>query len=300
MESISTFANINNLIIAISKLLWPVISIIIILIFRKEISNLFFRIRKGKLLGQELELDPRVDLFQKTVKKSEQELPEITDDPKDINKEEEKMDSDINEILKASEINPEFGILRLSALIEKEIRIIAASLGDIDSRKQIPVLRQFEVLIQKRRLSQHTHESLKLFWDLRNRIVHGHGVTDKKDVLRILAIGLDFLRTIRDISHKTNVIYNPGVEVYEDNKCTKIRKGVKGLILETTSHDGKKLKRIFATRNFTYYKKGKMVTWEWDLSHNWNETWFIDPDTNQKKMAWSSAGEFTGRHVDEI
>jgi hypothetical protein len=301
LDSATLFKNINELIVAVSRLLWPIVTIIVVFLFRSDITALLTRVRKGKLFGQELELDPNVSDFQRTVKEAEQEVPEISSDKEDYDKKTEKLDSDIHEVLKASEINPEIGILRLSTLLEKDIRIIAASLGDIESDRKASAIRQFQVLLNRKRLPRHTSESLKIFWDLRNRIVHGHGKHDKHDILRILDIGLNLLKTIRSIPHETNIVYHPGVILYEDDQCTNMRQDVKGLILETTSSDGSKtFKRIFPTRRDSYYKKGKRVTWEWDLSHVWNKTWYIHPDTNEKTMAWDSAGEFTGRHVDEV
>lgn len=301
MDSATRFKNIIELIIAISRLLWPIVTLIVILLFRSDIKALLTRIRKGKLFGQELELDPNVSEFQRTVKEAEQEVPAISTDKEDYDKKTEKLDSDIDEVLKASEINPEIGILRLSTLLEKDIRIIAASLGDIDSDIKASAIRQFQVLLNRKRLPRHTSESLKIFWDLRNRIVHGHGKHDKRDILRVLDVGLNLLKTIRSIPHERNIVYHPGVVLYEDEQCNNVREGVKGLILETTSSDGSKtFKRIFPTRQDSYYKKGERVTWEWNLSHVWNKTWYINPDTNEKTLAWASAGEFTGRHVDEI
>lgn len=301
MDSATLFKSINELIIALSKLLWPVVTLVLIILFRSDITTLLTRVRKGKLFGQELELDPHVSDFQRTVKEAEQEVPDLLTDSEDYNKKTEKLDSDINEILKASEINPEIGILRLSSVLEKDIRNIGASLGDIDSKSRTSTIRQFQVLLNKGRLPRHTNESLKIFWELRNQIVHGHGEHAKRDILRILDIGLKLLKTIRDIPHETNIVYHPDIDIFEDENCTVLRQDVKGLIVETTTSDGlQTFKHIFPITRLSYYKKGKRVTWEWDLSHVWLETWYIDPDTNVKTLAWSGAGEFIGRHVDEI
>jgi hypothetical protein len=301
MDSATLFENINELIIALSKLLWPILTIVIVFLFRSDITKLLTRVRKGKLFGQEIELDPQVLNFQKKVLEAEQELPDISPDKEIYTQKAEKMDSDISEVLKASEINPEIGILRLSSLLEKEIRLIASSLGDLDGDKRISPIRQFQVLINRKRLPKHTSESLQIFWELRNHIVHGHGQHDKREILSILDIGLNLLKTIRSIPHEINVVYHPGVDLFEDPECNVKREGVKGIILETTSHDGNKIfKRIFPTTRWQYYKQGKRVSWEWNLSTVWNKTWYVDPDTQEKRPAWSSAGEFIGRHVDEI
>jgi hypothetical protein len=250
MDSATLFKSINELIVAFSKLLWPIVTIVIIFIFRSDIAKVLSRVRKGKLFGQELELDPQVSDFQKTVREAEQEVPDISSDTEEYDKKAEKLDSDISEVLKASEINPEIGILRLSSLLEKEIRVIASSLGDLNADKRISAIRLFQVLIDKRRLPKHTSESLRIFWELRNRV-------------RILDIGLNLLKTIWSIPHDINIVYHPGVELFEDAECNIKRGEVKGLILETTSPDGNKtFKRIFPTTRLQYYQKGKRVSWE--------------------------------------
>jgi len=299
MDSVALFKNINNLIIALSNLLWPIVILIIILLFRSDISKLLTRVKKGKFFGQELELN--VSEFQKTIKKAEQEVPELPINIENYNIKIKQLDSDISEILKASEINPEIGILRLSSILEKDIRITSASLGDLDTNKNTSAIKQFKLLLDRKRLPSHTSESLQIFWNLRNLIVHGKSKHDKHDILRILDIGLTLLKTIRLIPHETNIVYKSNVDLFEEKECTIIRKGVKGLILQTTSSDGKKIfKRIFPTTRSSYYEKDKQVSWEWNFSNVWNKTWYINPDTKEKLVAWDGACEFYGRYIDEI
>jgi len=106
--------------------------------------------------------------------------------------------------------------------------------------------------------------------------------------------------TLKAIPSEINIVYHLGVDLYADSACTIKRQGVKGLILETISGGGIEKKfRIFPTTK-TNYIKGKRVSWEWNLNKGWEQTWYIDPDTKQKKYAWREAGEFIGRHIDQI
>ncbi len=294
------FQNTIELIVALSKLLWSVLPFIFIWIFRNEISKLLTRVKKGKVFGQEFEFEPRVNDFQGTVKESELETPGKAIDIESFEEKDQILDTDIKEVLRAAEINPEIGIMRLSSLFEKDIRIIANSLGDFSTNRKMSARKHLQLLVDKNRLPKHTNESLKIFWDLRNRIVHGHGEQDTHNVLRVLDIGLNLLRTIRSIPHDIYEVYHPGVDIFEDEECTKKHEGVKGLILEGKSSGGETYKCIFPTTKTSYYKKGKRVTWEWDLSNVWNKTWYINPDTDKKTSAWGSAGEFIGRHVEDI
>ena len=60
MDSATLFKLINELIVALASLLWPIVTLIIVLVFRSDLAALLKRVRKGKILGQEMELDPMV------------------------------------------------------------------------------------------------------------------------------------------------------------------------------------------------------------------------------------------------
>jgi len=301
MDSATLFKLIIELISAIAKLLWPIIALVIILIFQKDIAALLTRIRKGKLFGQEVELDPSVDKFRKIVEEAQSEIPESTVIEEKYEKESEGLDRDVKEILEAAKVNPELGIIRLSSILEREIRVLAGSLGYLKYRVQIPITQLFRIMVEKGFLPKHTSDSLKIFWDIRNQIVHGKKTEDDRIIIKFLDIGLDLLRTVRSIPHEINVVHQSGVDLYSDKDCKNKLEGVKGLILETTSSDKSVIfKRIFPTTNSSYYQKGKRVTWEWNLSNIWEKTWYIDPDDGQTKEAWHSSGEFAGRYMEDI
>lgn len=301
MDSATLFKLINDLIVALSKLLWPIIVLVIVLVFRKDLSAFFKRLRKGKFFGQEMELDPEAIEFKEIVDMAKNEIPEPEILKEQYDKETRETDQSIKDVLEAAKVNPELGIIKLSSVLESEIRILAGSLGQLKQRKRLWATDLFRLLVEKRYLPEHTLKSLELFWNLRNRIVHGDSPKDDRTIINILDTGMVLLRTIRSIPHEINVVYHPGVDLFEDEECTKKIEGVKGVILETTSPGGTKVFfRIFPTTNPEYYEKSKRVTWEWNLTRVWEQAWYLDPDDNTKKIAWGSAGEFIGRHIDDI
>ena len=301
MDPATKFKLINELIAAIAQLLWPIVTISVILVFRSDIASLLRRVRKGKLFGQEMELDPAVNEFRKVVEESKEEIPESSVAAEQYEKEVQELDRDEREVLEAAKVNPELGVMKLSSILERETRVLAGSLGHLSQRSRASAPQLFRHLIAKGYLPAHTTKSLQIFWELRNQIVHGHGDYDVRNALKVLDIGLDLLRTIKSIPQEINIVYNPGVNIYYDPECTQLCKGVKGLILETISPDkAAGFKRIYPTTRPEYYQPGKRVTWEWDLSKVWEQMWYIDPDTNERKKAWDSAGEFTGRHIEEV
>ena len=141
--------------------------------------------------------------------------------------------------------------------------------------------------------------SLKLFAEVRNKIVHGSAATDD-DALRAIDSGLTILRALNALPNEINVVYHPGVQVFSDAGCTQPIPDVKGLILETTSPGGAmKSFRIYPTTR-TNFQKGKQVAWEWNMQKVWPAAWYRDPDSHEIKQAWSQSAEFIGRHLDDV
>lgn len=301
MDSATKFKLINELITAIAHFLWPIVTLIIVLVFRSDITGLLRRIRKGKLFGQEMELDPVVTEFRKAVEEAQEEIPESKVAREDFQKEAQQIDRDEREVIEAAKVNPELGIIKLSSVLEREIRILAGSLGQLNEHRRSPATQLFRLLVDKGYLPGHTTKSLQIFWELRNQIVHGHSPKDERNVLKVLDLGLVLLKTIKSIPHEINIVYHPGVDLYSDPECTQMLEDAKGLILETTSPGKVEIsQRIFPTTKPDYYQRGERVTWEWNLSKVWGPTWYRDPDTNEIRAAWGNAGEFTGRHIEEI
>jgi hypothetical protein len=248
-----------------------------------------------------VELDPTVTEFRKVVQQAQEEIPESSVGDEQYEKETKQLDRDEREVLETAKINPELGVMKLSSILEREIRVLVGSLGQLGQRSRSPATQLFRVLVDKSYLPAHTTQSLQIFWELRNQIVHGHATKGDRNILKVLDIGLVLLKTIKSIPHEVNVVYHPGVDLYSDRECTHKMEDAKGLILETTSPGKAEVfKRIFPTTRPEYYQRGRRVAWEWDLSRVWARTWYVDPDTKEKKKAWDSAGEFTGRHIEDI
>lgn len=300
MDSATLFKLINEFIIALASLLWPIVTLIVVLVFRSDLAALLKRVRKGKILGQEMELDSNVIAFQNSVKEAQEEIPESDIANEKFKKESDETDESIKEVLDAASSNPELGIIKLSSVLEREIRALAGSLGQTPQRR-MTATHLFHALVEKGYFPQHTTRSLQIFWDLRNKIVHGHEKEDERNVIKVLDAGLALLKTIKSIPHEINIVYHPGVPIYRDENCEDKISDAKGLILETTSPGGaEKFQKIFPTTNSEYYTKGKRVSWEWDLSRVWNKAWYKDPDTGEIKTAWYSSGEFNGRSIEDL
>ena len=301
MDNATLFKLINELIVAVATLLWPIVTLILILVFRKDLTALLARVRKGKLFGQELELDPAVVELRQSVREAEQELPEPDEHPQELLQRVEELDRDTKEILDVAARDPELGVVKLALKLEREVRLLAGSLGQLEQKRHVSLLQVFSTLVDKGYVPRHTAESLRNFWELRNRIVHGRGEESEKNIRRVLDSGLILLKTIRSIPHEVNIVAHPGVELFSDAECTARIDGAVGVLLNTTSPGGAKVsQRIFPTTRIGYYQVGKRVTWEWNLTKTWGPAWYRHPESGERKQAWISAGEFVGRHVEDI
>ena len=82
IRRVSTAKDLADLISAIASLAWPVVTIAIVNWFRPEVRAILSRIRKGKFLGTEFELD---ELQAKTVAAEEKvEVEGSAEEPSDV------------------------------------------------------------------------------------------------------------------------------------------------------------------------------------------------------------------------
>ena len=289
------FPLINDLIAALAGVLWPAFAFTFLFLFKKEIRELLARIKKGNIFGNEFEFEKEVDEFSESVNKASQEIP-LNNNDESIEQTKQEV-----EILGSSVSDPRIGVLILAREIEKEVRQLIAGMG-LSGKSRFQGIRDLFIILDERgALPKHTRGSLEIFWKLRNEIVHGKVVEDEKNVIRVLDIGMTLLNALRSIPHEINTVHTLAVDIFSDEKCNEARQDVKGVILETTSPGGiEKTYRIFPTTKPSYYIKGRRVSWEWNMSNVWGESWYIDPVTREKKSAWLSSGEFVGRHMEEI
>ncbi len=261
------------------------------------------------LLGQEVELSESLKSLNESAAELTEEVSHIPN-PRSITENNEKNtynstcgannDSDkIQLILTESVKSPTAALIMLSAEVEREARETLACTGRLKDKKHIPISRAIKELDSTYGLPNHVSSSLNLFWNTRNKIVHG-GVTDERNILSAIDSGIAIIRSLRAIPRESNYVFHSGVSVYSDPNCQNLVSDVKGIILKTVSPGGARTeRRIFPTTK-TYYLEGKLVSWEWNNEKTWGESWYRDPESNETKLAWSSSMEFVGRHLDNV
>lgn len=292
-------AEAAELIKAVAALMWPLVAIYALYKFGGEIKTLAARLKRGKLLGQEIELGESLDRLDRSASAVATEVAAVPAAAEDGPSAEVGKPDVVHQVLATAANSPKAALLLLASEIERELRQVMASMGLLKNRRGLPVQQAFAELDEWGGLPKHVAASVKLFWDVRNRLVHGHVASDD-DILRAIDSGVTILRALQAIPHEINIVYNPGVTIYSDAEGLKPVEGAKGVILETLSPGGvSKSKRIFPTTR-THFQKGVRVAWEWSNERQFDESWYRDPETGELKAAWSGALEFVGRPLDQV
>lgn len=195
--------------------------------------------------------------------------------------------------------SPKGALLILGAELERELRQLLWSSGWIQGVGKATITKSIEHLVQLGVVPPTLGGSVRAFLDIRNRLLHGYGVTED-EVLRAVDIGLTILRAVLAIPREENRVYHPGVDVYEDELGRNVRPGIKAVILECKSPGGStKVLRAFPTTR-THFIKGQHVSWEWNFGLVVGQSWYRHPDTGQVTPAWGQSAEFVGRNLDDL
>jgi len=190
---------IAALIQAVAALLWPLVALYAFHRFAPEIKSLAARLRKGKVLGQEIELERSLDRLGRTAAKAESEVAAsvstrslvATPEPRGGDRSSES----VQRILTTAAQSPKAGLLLLASELEGELRQLLTSFDPLDGRRTLPAKEAFARLTASGGMPRHVGESLRLFWDVRNKVVHGRTASDD-EILRAIDSGLRLLRAL--------------------------------------------------------------------------------------------------------
>ncbi|MBD9361827.1 hypothetical protein [Methylomonas fluvii] len=286
---------------ALAALLWPVFAFTTLFVFKKQLANLLTRLKKGKLLGQEIELNESLEKLQQAAQDAQVEvaaLPQPSPPPK--SEAESIQDQNIAQrIIGEAAISPKAALISLAAELERLAREVLATTGHLRGRRFVPIQQAIAEVHQSYGLAAHVPSSLHHFWDVRNRLIHKNEGTNE-DILRAIDSGISILRALQAMPREVNVVHDPNVPVFSDQALTTPITNVHGVLLETHSAGGvSKTFRIYPSSQ-SHFAKGKQVSWEWNMSLVVGQAWYRDPTTGESKEAWSSSAEFIGRHLDEL
>lgn len=294
-------SEISELLKALASLLWPIFAFVVLFLFRSQLADAIGRFKKGKLLGQELELNDSLADLQRSASQLSEEVSAIpSSDVESSGSNELKDDeSSVKTIIHEAARSPKAALILLAAEIEKEAKQTLASIGKLKGRKNVILKQAIDELDSHYGLPRHISGSLRLFWETRNKIIHG-GETDERNILSAIDSGVSILKSLQALPRETNWVHHPGVPIFSDSECKIPIKNGKGVILKSASSSGAKIfYRIYPTTR-THFEKGRKVAWEWSHENTWSDAWYRDPESNEIKLAWNSSMEFVGQHLDEV
>ena len=209
-------------------------------------------------------------------------------------------DKIIRSVIHEAARSPKAALFILAAEIEKEARQTLASIGKLEGRTHIPVNQAIDELDSHYGLPRHMSSSLKLFWDTRNKIIHG-GETEEGNVLSAIDSGVTILRSLQALPRGLKIVYKSGVPIYSDPECRIEIPDATGIILENRSTSGAQTSYSIFPTTRTHFEEGRRVAWEWNMNFICQGAWYRDPlDPGTIKQAWHSSAEFIGRHLDDL
>lgn len=207
---VSTAKELADLISAFAALMWPVAVLTLVGWFRPEIRAVLSRIRKGKLLGQEFELD---ELQAKTEAAEVTETVAVTISGAGLatgagsvsavsgHVEAEgstgftTADTEIEEVLREASRSPRLGLMLLSAKMERAARELASDYAVGVSRTNLSLSMLIRQLVEAEQLTREDAAALGLFNQVRNQIVHGRDA-EETEITRAINSGTRLLRIL--------------------------------------------------------------------------------------------------------
>jgi hypothetical protein len=282
-----------SLITALASLLWPIVVFVLVYVFRADIKSVLVRLRKGKILGTELELGPELRDLREEAAALTAQIIQPTEDRR-------ASDPLANrEIIELAAHSPKVALMIVSAEIEKQAREILAVTGNLTGDRPLTLSKAISELGSAQSLPSHVTGSLRAFLNVRNRVVHGVH-SDDDATLRALDSGLVILRALAAIPRETFTIVHADLAIYSDPKATTQFPEGTAVVINALSPGGiGSHRKIFATTR-AGYQPGMRVSWEWSQERKWGPAWYREPETGSIVKAWDGSADFIGRPLNEI
>jgi hypothetical protein len=195
----STAKDLADLISAFASLTWPVVTLVIVNWFRPEIRAILSRIRKGKFLGQEIELDELQAKAEVADAKAEMPAGAMMEANAGLEGSSalsaEVAQDAVEEVLREASRSPRLGLMLLSAKMERAARELAENARFDFPVRTLSLRELIRALVQFKQLPSEAGEALDLFYRIRNRIIHGHDADDD-EIARAIDSGTLLLRLL--------------------------------------------------------------------------------------------------------
>jgi len=300
----STVGVVLEFLKALAQLLWPTSVLVGMILFRADIHSLASRLRRGKLLGQELELAAEAQRLEIHVEAAEKKGPPkllVASGSDKVEQLAQLKDAGerVFRFLEEASQDKLMAIVRLGIEIEYELRNLIAVRGFLEYLSRHNLREYLDLLLIHKVISVDTATSVVAFAELRNAIVHRRSerVPSEESLVAVIDSGLRLLEVLRSVPRETYKVLGV-VPFYFDPGLTTEVPGARAVILDIEAADGNR--RVSAFPTTRSYKRGEVLSWEWDFGRVWGPSWYKDPDSGEVTKGWDSSAEFTGRPLDEI
>jgi hypothetical protein len=193
LRKASTAKELADLITALASLAWPIVAVAIVSSFRPEFRDILARLKKGKLLGTEFELDKLESETQAAEVKQSPMTGTLSDTESGGDAFEAAVtvgsrtaDDEIEEVLREAARSPTLGLMLLSAKINR-------------ARREHGEVAEFKLddgsVFRMVRIPLEVARPLAFFNQARNQIVHGDDA-DEQSVARAIDSGTRLLRLL--------------------------------------------------------------------------------------------------------
>ena len=134
-------------------------------------------------------------------------------------------DDGLNETVKAAESDPGLGVIQLSAALEKEVGLLAASTARRYGKRLSNLRGPLKPMLEKKHLPDTVSRAMELFSRLSDPIVRGKIAGNSPIVRQTLADGLALLNTIKRTHSVIHKVERTGVDVFSDEECRNVLRG---------------------------------------------------------------------------
>ena len=306
--------DIATLIQAIGSVLWPIVAGYVVIRNEKQIRSLLDRLRKGKILGQEIELEGSLKELKRQVSAVEDEAPPapapISSEPtttraststaeetlsnlrtlhSDIKTANTQRADDpfLHETLETAAKSPTVALMQLASGIEKLANTIWSDLDDGSKPRRPSVRSLIDGLSHV--LPQSVPSALRTFWDVRNRIVHGRDA-DEHETLSALDSGISLYKSLDLFSRSYAVVTRSEIPIYTDETGNTAVTNATGVELEFRPEGN----RIIWPTTKRGYVPQMVVKRDFDTAHAIDNIWIKDPLSGEVRKVFDSAATFVG------
>jgi hypothetical protein len=282
--------NLSSVLSSLASLAWPAVVFYIFYVLQDDIKKLIGRLRKGKIFGQEIELDEEISQVENAVETVLEIIPNTQPTPNSA--------PDYREhVLAAADRSTLGTFLRVSSDLELLVNHILARTGWHQGRQKYTIKEGF-ARIPQNWVSKEILRTVQQFSHLRNRIIHESRMVPEEDVRRATEIAFSLIEVLKGYTIDENRVKDV-VELYVDAEGQIPAVDVKGLRLETKRQGSAPSVSIFPTTK-TWYKPGQLVSSEWNMSNVYNQHFYRDPEGDELKAAWLQSAEYVGEPLDEL